>query len=180
MLQALEQAKKALEVGEVPVGCVFIKNDAVKARAHNETNKRGNGISHCEFVAFEELFQEGHVNLKDFTLYVTLEPCVMCAAMLRERGVKNVFFGAKCSKFGGNGSILNLQNTEAWPTGSGYDSKGGFHIKEAVSLLETFYKRGNENLEPELRNRRRHNKRKLKEVTIPGKRAKLEESKESS
>ena len=72
------------------------------------------GISHCEFVAFEKLWANGHKNLEGFDLYVTLEPCIMCAGMLRELKVSRVYFGAECEKFGGTGSILNLHNS--WKT----------------------------------------------------------------
>lgn len=137
---AFEQARLALELGEVPVGCVFVKDDAVIALAHNLTTQRSDATQHCEIVASAD------TDVSGCDLYVTVEPCIMCAEALRLLRVRCVWFGCSNSRFGGNGSILSLHENS-------YPSSGGYRADEAISLLKEFYARGNAKAPPHKRHR---------------------------
>jgi tRNA-specific adenosine deaminase 2 len=99
---AFHQARLALEEGEVPVGCVFVKDNSVVSAAHNKTTATRDATQHCELVAAAGKDVEGS------ELYVTVEPCIMCAEALRVLRVTRVWYGCSNSRFGGNGSILSL------------------------------------------------------------------------
>lgn len=128
MRLALAQAQDAADHGEVPVGCVFVRQGAVLAQARNRTNELMNATRHAELEAIEEIFAahppsdadtfacfphaSDHV-LRDTTLYVTIEPCLMCASALRQLGIMRVVYGAGNERFGGNGSVLGLHDDDA-------------------------------------------------------------------
>lgn len=103
---ALEQARLGLEEGEVPVGCVFVQNGEILVSAHNETNLTKNATKHCEIVCIDKLGAALHHS----ELYVTCEPCIMCAEALNLIRVSRVYFGCFNEKFGGNGSVLSLNS----------------------------------------------------------------------
>ena len=121
MTLAVEQARLGLSHGEVPVGCVIVitESDEVIARSHNLTVKTRNATTHCEVNCIRELAarlttkEEGSSSaaekvLRKCTLYVTVEPCIMCAQALNLAGVQRVVYGCDNDKFGGAGSILSL------------------------------------------------------------------------
>jgi len=109
MRRALELANTAMEEGEVPVACVIVHRDNIIAEAYNQTNLTKNATKHCEFVAIDKVTSErGSEVLSECILYVTCEPCIMCAYALKLVGIQKVYFGCKNDKFGGNGSILNI------------------------------------------------------------------------
>lgn len=137
---ALSLAQEALDAGEVPVGCVFVLRNKIIQTARNETNKSLNGTSHAELVAIRKM---DIAQIKNMDLYVTIEPCIMCAGALREVGIKNVYFGAKNDKFGGNGTVLNLHSDKSkYPE---YKVTSGLMQNEAITMLRKFYIRENEN-----------------------------------
>jgi tRNA-specific adenosine deaminase 2 len=118
MRLALEEAEGALREEEVPVGCIIVHSSSQRllARGRNQTNRSKNGTRHCEFVALEQLRdakgEDGTpLRLKECTLYVTVEPCLMCAAALRIAGIGLVVFGCGNERFGGCGSVLNLSDS---------------------------------------------------------------------
>lgn len=95
MKLALEQAELALRSGEVPVGCVFVSEHGVTAAGYNKTNKGCNGTYHAEMVALEDmLVVQGlsPLTVSNCELYVTCEPCIMCAAALGRLGIKKSLF----------------------------------------------------------------------------------------
>lgn len=109
---ALELANEAYEAGEVPVGCVFVKDGEIIAKGKNETNRTLCGTSHAELQALKKM---NDIKLTvQMDLYVTIEPCIMCAGALRQVGIKHVYFGAKNDKFGGCGTVLSL-HSEYYP-----------------------------------------------------------------
>ena len=111
MEEALKIANEGLLKGEVPVGAVFVNmvNNQEIARSHNLTTLTKNATTHCEVNCIREISGKGQASeLATCCVYVTVEPCVMCAYALNLAGVKRVVFGAKNDKFGGNGSILSL------------------------------------------------------------------------
>lgn len=142
MRMALAQAEKALSEREVPVGCVFVHHEssAVLATGSNKTNESLNGTLHAEFVAIEKILREYPASI--FTqadLYVTVEPCVMCASALRQLRIRKVYFGCGNDRFGGCGSVFAMHKDE-WKTGERpYEVHAGIHRKEAIMLLRKFY-----------------------------------------
>ena len=187
MLAALAEAKAALGTGEVPVGCVFVcpTSRRIIARGHNMTNARKNALEHAELVAIAGAMTAAHdeadaaisttrggveaesTDIRGSHLYVTVEPCIMCAAALLYRGVGKVYFGCRNPRFGGNGTVLsvhrdviagagaaaNANATAEQPTG--YESVGGFREAEAIALLQDFYEQDNPAVPEAARGKRR-------------------------
>ena len=112
MKKALEQAKIAFDNREVPVGCIIVHKETgeIVCTGSNETNKTNNGTRHCELIAIEGLInEEGKmVDWSKYALYVTVEPCVMCAAALRIVGLVEVYYGCANDRFGGCESVLSV------------------------------------------------------------------------
>lgn len=146
-------AYRALCNLETPVACIFVdkRTRAVLSYGCNDTNASLNGTRHAEFVAIDKILNEnGLINapqekvLEFFShvaLYVTVEPCVMCALALQQLGLSQVFFGAANDRFGGNGSVIKVQGFGDVPA---YTSYGGIMRVEAVHLLRCFYIQENE------------------------------------
>ena len=153
MKEAFCEAEKGFVKGEVPVGCVIVekcdKNQVLIAQSHNLTNITKNGTKHCEILCIDKLFGKiGNSNRSDLSnciLYVTVEPCIMCAYALSLMKIYKVFYGCKNFKFGGNGSILKLNQN--------YQSFGGYYSNKAINLLKNFYQQGNLSLPPKKRAR---------------------------
>jgi len=117
MKHALTVAQKGLDRGEVPVGCVMVFEGETIAEGHNEVNATLNATRHAEIVAFDNLLcycKTKNLNVKDvcskLTLYVTVEPCIMCACALRLTGINHVVYGCDNDRFGGCGSVLDVHN----------------------------------------------------------------------
>ena len=109
MKQALLQAKKAKELGEVPIGCVIVQDGKVIGRGYNRRNTDKRTLSHAEITAIRKASKKlNDWRLEECTLYVTLEPCQMCAGAIVQARVKEVVIGAMNPKAGCAGSILNL------------------------------------------------------------------------
>lgn len=105
---ALEQARLALSVDEIPVGAVLVKDNAVVARAHNLTRTGGNPTAHAEKLVLDQLLKAGEKYFYDYTLYVTLEPCPMCAGYMLWCRVGRLVYGAADPKAGACGSIYHM------------------------------------------------------------------------
>jgi tRNA(adenine34) deaminase len=106
MAAALEEARRAASIGEVPVGAAVLRDGAVVASAHNETVARGDPTAHAELLALGQAFQALRTDrLTDCTLYVTLEPCAQCAGAIVLAKVGRVVFGAYDPKAGMVGSL---------------------------------------------------------------------------
>lgn len=134
-------AQHALSADETPVGCVLVHHGAIIARGHNATNATLNGTRHAEFVAIASLTAQGldaGTILPDADLYVTVEPCIMCASLLRQYGIRKVYFGAANERFGGTGGVLRIHEAGAG-VGRGYEVSGGWLREEAILLLRSFY-----------------------------------------
>lgn len=163
MLEALKEAAAALKTGEVPVGCVFVALSASKSdgkekkfvivgRGHNLTNARKNALEHAELVAISKMEEQQQLDprssLQHMQLYVTVEPCIMCASALLYRGIGKVFFGCSNPRFGGNGTILSMHGADGQKgemKTAGYSSFGGYRAQEAIALLQDFYEQENPN-----------------------------------
>ena len=137
MQRALDLADAAVRKGEVPVGAVFVVDGVEVARGANATNASMDATRHAELVAVDAALAERRaVDWRNATLYVTCEPCIMCASALAQLGLRRCFFGCSNEKFGGCGSILSLHD-RAFPC------VGGLRKAEAVDLFRRFYDRDN-------------------------------------
>ena len=106
---AIEQAKIAASLGEVPVGAVIVKNDSIVATAYNRRELDKNALAHAELLAIDRACKRlGGWRLFGCTLYVTLEPCPMCAGAIINARIPKVYYGAKDDKNGACGSVVNL------------------------------------------------------------------------
>ncbi|MCJ1657074.1 tRNA adenosine(34) deaminase TadA [Staphylococcus sp. NRL 16/872] len=106
---AIEEAKKAQQLGEVPIGAIIVKDNEIIARAHNLRETAQQPTAHAEHIAIERASKVvGSWRLEDCTLYVTLEPCVMCAGAIVMSRIPKVVFGAMDPKGGCSGSLMNL------------------------------------------------------------------------
>ena len=109
MTQALELARQALDTGDVPVGCVVVQGDRVVGRGRNRREEKQNALLHAEIEAINGACQTlGRWRLSDCALYVTLEPCPMCAGAILQSRIPQVFFGARDPKGGAMGGVLDL------------------------------------------------------------------------
>ena len=109
MKEALKQAKKAYALGEVPIGCVIVREDRIIGRGYNRRNTDKNTLSHAEITAINKASKKvGDWRLEDCTLYVTLEPCQMCAGAIVQARIPEVVMGCMNPKAGCGGSILNI------------------------------------------------------------------------
>ena len=139
MKEALKEAKKAYVLKEVPVGCVIVKDGEVIARAHNLVESLQNPLKHAELIAIEEASKKiGSWRLLDCEIYVTLEPCAMCASAMVYSRIKKVYFGAYDMKRGFVGSVDNILQ---WPElNHTVDFEGGILLEESLSLIQNFFK----------------------------------------
>jgi len=104
---AIDEARSAFQENEVPIGAILVKNDKLIASAHNQTNAANNGLAHAEKLVIEEVIATGEKFLSDYTLYVTVEPCLMCAGIIIWSRIGEVVFGCYDEKAGAAGSIYN-------------------------------------------------------------------------
>lgn len=109
MKEALKQAKKAYALGEVPIGCVIVYQDRIIGRGYNRRNTDKNTLAHAEITAINKASKKiGDWRLEECTLYVTLEPCQMCAGAIVQARIPQVVMGCMNPKAGCAGSILNI------------------------------------------------------------------------
>ena len=139
--EALKQAKKALKLNEVPIGCVIVYEDKVIARGYNRRNTDKSTTAHAEITAIKKACKKlGDWRLENCTMYVTLEPCPMCSGAIVQSRMKRVVMGAMNPKAGCAGSVLNILQTE------GFNHKTETELiseplhSECVSLLTDFFK----------------------------------------
>ena len=137
MRLALGQAKIAMEMGEVPVGAVIVRGEELLSAAHNRCHTDGLATAHAEILAIEEACRKtGSWRLQDCTLYVTLEPCPMCAGASVNARIPRVVFAAKDPRMGACGSLIDLSAypLEIRPT---YVSR--VLESESLDLLQAFF-----------------------------------------
>lgn len=139
MKQALKEAKKSAFLDEVPVGAVIVCDDKIIARGHNLREKKHDPTAHAEIVAIKKACKKrGSWRLEDCKIYVTLEPCSMCAGAILWSRMSEVIFGAFDPKGGALGSCFNLYNQKGlnhYPL-----VKSGILKEEAEELLKSFFK----------------------------------------
>lgn len=138
MKEALKQAKKAYALGEVPIGCVIVYQGKIIGRGYNRRNTDKNTLSHAEITAIKKASKViGDWRLEECTLYVTLEPCQMCAGAIIQARIPEVVIGCMNPKAGCAGSILNVLempqfNHQATVT-------RGVMEQECSEMLKTFF-----------------------------------------
>ncbi|XP_069091219.1 tRNA-specific adenosine deaminase 2 isoform X2 [Pleurodeles waltl] len=152
MQKAFLMAKEAMEQGEVPVGCLMVYREQIVGQGRNEVNETKNATRHAEMVAIDQVLDwcQRHSEkttdvFEHTTLYVTVEPCIMCAAALRLLKIPLVIYGCRNDRFGGCGSVLNIATDYLPNTGTPFECIGGYRAEEAVEMLKTFYKQENPN-----------------------------------
>lgn len=136
---------KALLNNETPVSCIVVnsKTDEIISIGYNYTNHSLNGTQHAEFIALQRFESDESINYSDLILYVTVEPCIMCASYLRQLGIGKVIFGCGNDRFGGNGTVLPVHKDPSLPN-KPYLSVGGICRAEGIQLLRNFYIQQNE------------------------------------
>lgn len=109
MKEALKEAKKAYDIEEVPIGAVIVKDGKIIARGHNMREMKKQACAHAEIIAIEKACKKLDAwRLNDCEMYVTLEPCPMCAGAIMNARIKKLYIGAMEPKFGAVGSKVNL------------------------------------------------------------------------
>ncbi|HWO78660.1 MAG TPA: tRNA adenosine(34) deaminase TadA [Bacillus sp. (in: firmicutes)] len=138
MEMAIEEAKKAREIGEVPIGAVLVLDDQVIARGHNHRETNQNSLAHAEIIVIDQACKRlGTWRLEDCELYVTLEPCPMCAGALIMSRVKKVVYGARDPKAGCAGTFMNLLQDQRF--NHQCEVIDGVLANECGSLLTDFF-----------------------------------------
>ncbi len=137
MLEAYNEAKKAMAIGEVPVGAAIVKDGRIIALAHNLRESQSDATAHAEVLCIREASRAlGGWNLHDCDLYVTLEPCPMCMGAAINARLSRVVFGAYDKKAGSAGSLINLSEL---PYNHRPIIKGGVLENETAELLREFF-----------------------------------------
>lgn len=148
MNEALNVANNAFDEREVTIGCVIVHNNEIIAKGWNLTNQQNDATRHAEIIAMESYLRE-HPNdfktLKESTLYVTCEPCIMCASALKMAGIGLVVYGCKNERFGGCGSTFKINGCDYMNSLESYDCIFGILENKAIDILKKFYGRPNPN-----------------------------------
>ena len=139
MKEALRQAKKAEALLEVPIGCVIVQNDKIIARGYNRRNTDKNTLSHAELNAIRKASKKiGDWRLEDCTMYVTLEPCPMCAGAIVQARIPRVVIGSRNPKAGCAGSVLDLFHEKGF--NHQVELEEGVLQEDCTDMLEEFFR----------------------------------------
>lgn len=151
MKEALKQAKKAYAIEESPIGCIIVYKDTIIARAYNKRNKKKSTLAHAELLAIQKASKVlGDWRLEECTMYITLEPCQMCAGAIVQARITKVVIGAMNPKAGCAGSVLNLLEMKEF--NHQVEVERGILEKECSNIMKLFFK--------ELREKRKLEKQK--------------------
>lgn len=131
MKEAIKEAKKALKFDEIPVGAVIVKNNKIIARAYNIKEKNNDATKHAEIIAISKACKKiNNWRLDDCTLYVTMEPCMMCCGAIEQSRIKKIVYGIKNENYGS--SKLLDKTTKIVP---------GICEKECLDLVQSLFKK---------------------------------------
>lgn len=137
---ALKLAEEAFEINEVPVGALIVEQDQIVASAKNACIQQCDPTAHAEMLVLKKAMLKNRcLHLKDATLYVTLEPCMMCLGAIMHAGVQRVFFGAYDTKAGALGGLANLLSNFSGTCRP--DVWGGLCAEESAHLLKKFFQK---------------------------------------
>jgi tRNA(adenine34) deaminase len=142
MYQAIKEAKKAFDDGEVPVGAVIVMNEKIIARGHNQVERLVDPTAHAEIIAMTSAFNFlGSKYITDATMYITVEPCLMCAGALYWSKISKIVWGADDEK---NGYKRYFTNTDSgivpWPFHPKTEVVKGVLKEECTELMKKFFK----------------------------------------
>ena len=138
MREALKEAKKAIRLGEVPIGCIIVYQDKIIGRGYNKRNTKKTTLAHAELIAIEKASKAmGDWRLEDCVMYVTLEPCQMCSGAIVQARIKKVVVGSMNPKAGCAGSILNLLQIKEF--NHQVELETGVMEKECTRVLQDFF-----------------------------------------
>ena len=139
MKEAIKQAKKAAVIGDVPIGCVIVEDDKIIARAYNQRNKKKTTLAHAELLAIQKASKKvNDWRLEDCTMYITLEPCQMCAGAIVQARIPKVVIGAMNPKAGCAGSVLNILQIDKF--NHHVEIERGLLEAECSQMLSDFFK----------------------------------------
>ena len=157
MKEAIRQARKAYALGEVPIGCVIVYQERIIGRGYNRRNTDKNTLAHAEITAINKASRKmGDWRLEDCTLYVTLEPCQMCACAIVQARITEVVMGSMNPKAGCGGSILNILEMPEF--NHQVQVRRGILAEECTQMLTDFFK------ELRIRNRQEKELRRLQQA----------------
>lgn len=138
MNEALKEAKKAYNQNEVPVGAVVVYQDKVIARDHNRREKQQSFFAHAEFLAMKKAAKKiGSWRLENCDVYVTMEPCPMCAGAMIQARIRNLYYAAKDPKAGVAESVFNMFD---YKFNHSVNVEGGIMEKESQVIIKSFFK----------------------------------------
>lgn len=139
MRYAIAQAKKAYQLMETPIGCVIVHQDKVIARGYNRRDRKKSTLAHAEIVAIHRASRViGDWRLEDCTIYVTLEPCPMCAGAIVQARIPRVVIGSMNPKAGCAGSVLNILQTPGFNHQA--EVVSGVLAEECSQLMTNFFR----------------------------------------
>ncbi len=139
MREAIKQARKAAKIDEVPIGCVIVYDDKIIARGYNRRNTDKSTLAHAEIIAIRKAAKViGDWRLEDCTMYITLEPCPMCAGAIVQARIPQVVVGAMNPKAGCAGSVINLLQMDGFNHKAELTS--GVLVDECRTMLQDFFK----------------------------------------
>ena len=140
MKAAITQAKKAGALNEVPIGCVIVQDGRIIARGYNRRNTDKSTLAHAEISAIRKACKKtGDWRLEDCTIYVTLEPCQMCAGALVQSRIKKAVIGAKNPKAGSCGSVIDITGNRKF--NHQVETVYGILEEECSEMLSSFFRR---------------------------------------
>ncbi len=139
MREALREAEIALEHDEIPIGCVIVKDGKIIGRGHNAREELQRAVMHAEIMAIEDAnLSEKSWRLLDCTLFVTIEPCVMCSGAIGLARIPNVVYGAKNKKFGAAGSLYDILTDER--LNHRVEVETGILEDECAAIMQDFFR----------------------------------------
>ena len=152
MNEALKEARKALKAKEVPIGAVIVFDNKIIGRGYNKRNKKKNPLYHAEIIAINKAAKAiGDWRLEDCTMFVTLEPCPMCAGAIIQSRIPKVVIGTKNIKSGSCGTVINILNDESFNHQS--EVVMGVLEEECKEIVQKFFS----NLRKELKEEKNKN-----------------------
>lgn len=139
MKEAIKEANKARKKGEVPVGAVIVKNGKIISRGHNKREQKKNSLYHAEIIAIDKACKKlKNFRLEECEMYVTLEPCLMCAGAIIQSRIKKVVYGASDEKYGMAGTAFNAFLLKSNHT---VEIKKDVLKKECSDIITDFFKK---------------------------------------
>ena len=144
MKEAIRQARKAEKIMEVPIGCVIVYEDKIIARGYNKRNLKKTTLAHAEIIAIAKAGKIiGDWRLEDCTMYITLEPCQMCAGAIVQARIPRVVIGTRNAKAGCAGSVLNILQMKEF--NHQVEVEKGVLAEECKIMMQEFFKKLREN-----------------------------------